>query len=50
MANSGPVGRCRDLVKVFDADTGSVVALAGVDIEVRPGEVTVLIGPSGSGK
>jgi len=50
VANSGPVGRCRDLVKVFDADTGSVVALAGVDIEVRPGEVTVLIGPSGSGK
>ncbi|MGN6609211.1 MAG: ABC transporter ATP-binding protein [Jatrophihabitans sp.] len=48
--SSGPVGRCTDLVKVFDADTGSVVALAGVDVEVRPGEVTVLIGPSGSGK
>jgi putative ABC transport system ATP-binding protein len=50
VASSGPVGRCADLVKVFDADTGSVVALAGVDLEAPPGEVTVLIGPSGSGK
>ena len=29
---------------------GDVVALEGVDIEVRPGHITVLVGPSGSGK
>jgi len=50
VASSAPVGTCTDLVKVFSADTGSVVALAGVDVAVNPGEVTVFIGPSGSGK
>jgi polar amino acid transport system ATP-binding protein len=29
---------------------GTLEVLAGVDLEIRPGEVTVVIGPSGSGK
>ncbi|MET4225332.1 amino acid ABC transporter ATP-binding protein [Oerskovia enterophila] len=29
---------------------GTLEVLAGIDLEVRPGEVTVILGPSGSGK
>ena len=32
------------------ASYGSVVALDGVDLELRPGEVHALVGPNGSGK
>jgi cystine transport system ATP-binding protein len=36
----------RGLTKSF----GNTPVLAGIDVEVRPGSVTVVIGPSGSGK
>jgi putative ABC transport system ATP-binding protein len=38
------------LTRVYRLGATSVVAVAGVDIEVRRGEVLVLQGPSGSGK
>jgi NitT/TauT family transport system ATP-binding protein len=38
----------RGVSKVFGA--GGVVALSGIDLEVRPGEFISLIGPSGCGK
>jgi ABC-2 type transport system ATP-binding protein len=38
--------RCLGLVRRF----GPVVALAGIDLEVRPGEVVALLGPNGAGK
>jgi len=41
-----PAIRVRGLRKNY----GSVVALAGVDLEIRPGEFFTLLGPSGSGK
>ena len=44
------VVRCSHLVKVYDSPTGRVQALRGVDIGVARGEVTAVVGPSGSGK
>jgi polar amino acid transport system ATP-binding protein len=43
---AGPVVRVRGLKKSF----GSNRVLDGIDLEVRKGEVVVVIGPSGSGK
>ncbi|MGY6502601.1 MAG: phosphonate ABC transporter ATP-binding protein [Acidimicrobiales bacterium] len=47
-AGSGPVVRLRDVRKEFDG--GKVAALDGVTLDIHPGELTVLIGLSGSGK
>jgi len=41
-----PAIRCRGLVKRY----GELVAVAGVDLEVRPGECFGLLGPNGAGK
>jgi ABC-type multidrug transport system ATPase subunit len=41
-----PVAELRSITKKFGATT----ALAGVDIELRPGELLALLGPNGAGK
>ena len=41
---------CEDLVKVFRSATGETHALRGIGLELRPGALTVVAGPSGSGK
>jgi putative ABC transport system ATP-binding protein len=41
---------CRGVTKDFGAGEARVQALRGVDLEVRPGEMTLLVGPSGCGK
>jgi ABC-type lipoprotein export system ATPase subunit len=38
------------LTRRYRTTTGAVVALEGLDVEVRAGAVTALVGPSGSGK
>lgn len=41
---------CRGISKVFGEGATRVAALRGVDLDVRAGEMTLLVGPSGCGK
>src|SRR3569832_353676 len=41
---------CRGIVKAYGAGSARVVALRGIDLEVRTGELMMLVGPSGCGK
>src|SRR3979490_158172 len=41
---------CRGLTKVHGAGDASVTALRGLDIDVRRGELLMIVGPSGCGK
>ena len=41
---------CRQVVKDFGTGDARVQALRGVDVDIRYGEMTLLVGPSGCGK
>jgi putative ABC transport system ATP-binding protein len=45
-----PAIRCRNLVKDYGSGNSLVKALRGVDLDVYPGELTLMMGPSGCGK
>ncbi len=47
---TGPGVVCRGLVKDYASGTTRVRALAGIDLDIQPGELTLLVGPSGCGK
>jgi NitT/TauT family transport system ATP-binding protein len=49
-AIAAPTVTCSGVTKEFAARRGSVHALDGVDLTLRPGTVTALVGPSGCGK
>jgi putative ABC transport system ATP-binding protein len=41
---------CRDVVKEFGQGETRTVALSGVNVDIQPGRMTLLVGPSGCGK
>jgi putative ABC transport system ATP-binding protein len=45
-----PMLVAKDIVKVLGSGAGEVMALKGVNVELMPGELTLMMGPSGSGK
>lgn len=52
-ATHGPRGmaiECRNVTKSFSAGSQKIVALRGIDLEVKLGELMMLVGPSGCGK
>ena len=42
--------RCRAVTKKYGAGDASVMALRGIDLDVRHGELLMVVGPSGCGK
>lgn len=50
MPNEGAIAHCEDVVKVYATRTSEVRALRGVSARFEKGALTVVAGPSGSGK
>ena len=50
MGDAEPAVSCRGLTKTYGDGEAMVTALQGVDLEVRRGELMMLVGPSGCGK
>src|SRR3954451_22596582 len=48
--DEGSAAVCRDVVKTYRTATESVTALDGVTLSIPRAQVTVVVGPSGSGK
>src|SRR5262245_59819989 len=42
--------RCDDVLKTYGSGSAKVTALRGVDLDVKTGELLMLVGPSGCGK
>src|SRR3954471_5231366 len=41
---------CRNVTKEFGQGDSRILSLRGIDLDIRPGEITLLVGPSGCGK
>lgn len=49
-ATNQPTILCRGVTKNYGSGSAQVQALRGIDLDVFPGELTLLVGPSGCGK
>jgi putative ABC transport system ATP-binding protein len=49
-SNNRLAARCRGVVKSYGSGDAKVAALRGVDLDVRHGELLMVVGPSGCGK
>jgi len=49
-ASDMPAVHCKSVVKTYDTGEEKVVALSGIDLDIRMGELMMLVGPSGCGK
>jgi putative ABC transport system ATP-binding protein len=50
MIQKAPGVSCRNVVKDYGTGDARVRALRGLDIDIAPGQLTLLVGPSGCGK
>lgn len=50
MSQNGTAVSLQNVTKAYGEGTSRVQALRGVDLDVRPGELLMLVGPSGCGK
>src|SRR5437899_4017462 len=41
---------CRNVTKEFGQGDSRILSLRGIDLDIHPGEITLLVGPSGCGK
>lgn len=46
----GPILKARDITKVYPSPAGGLEVLSGVDLELPRGDVTAVVGASGTGK
>jgi putative ABC transport system ATP-binding protein len=46
----GVAVQCRGVTKTYGTGSAKVTALRGIDLDVKPGELMMLVGPSGCGK
>lgn len=50
MVENSPMVECNNLVRIYKTSEVEVVALQGLDLSIKKGELTAIVGKSGSGK
>ena len=50
MSTNGIAVYCKEVTKTYTTGSTKVLALRGIDLDVRVGELLMLVGPSGCGK